>query len=94
MGIKNYANQKKKDRLFEGLQPLFKAGAVHIKRSQTDLISELMDFPKGSHDDTIDAFWLSTQFTRNIKPRVSKTDKTINKRPVKRQYNFMTGARI
>ena len=94
MGIKNYANQKKKDRLFEGLQPLFKAGAVHIKRSQTDLISELMDFPKGSHDDTIDAFWLSTQFTRNIKPRIKKAEEDSRKRPVKRQYNFMSGARV
>jgi phage terminase large subunit-like protein len=94
MGIKNYANQKKKDRLFEGLQPLFKQGAVHIKRSQTSLISELMDFPKGSHDDTIDAFWLSTQFTRNVKPRVSNINKDSKKRPKRRQYNFMTGARI
>ena len=30
-GIKGYGNQKKKDRLFEGLQPMFKAGAVHLK---------------------------------------------------------------
>ena len=53
-----------------------------------------MDFPKGSHDDTIDAFWLSTQFTRNVKPRVSSVAKDSKKRPKRRQYNFMTGARI
>ena len=53
-----------------------------------------MDFPKGSHDDTIDAFWLSTQFTRNAKPRVKKVEVDSRKRPVKKQYNFMTGARI
>ena len=94
-GIKNYSNQKKKDRLFEGLQPLFKQGAVHIKRSHTSLISELMDFPKGSHDDTIDAFWLSIQFTRNVKPKaVKKQQKTSYIPRRKKQYNFMTGARI
>ena len=56
--------KKKKDRLFEGLQPMFKAGAVHLKKDMHDFIGELIDFPKGSHDDTIDAFWLSTQFAR------------------------------
>ena len=54
-GIKNY-NQKKKDRLFEGLQPMFKAGAVHLKKDMHEFIGELLDFPKGTHDDTIDHF--------------------------------------
>ena len=92
VGIKNYGNKAKKDRLFEGLQPMFRAGAVHIKRSQQELISELLDFPKGSHDDTIDAFWLSVQNTRNIKPRFISSDP--DKRKKLKKYNFLTGARI
>ena len=92
VGIKNYGNKAKKDRLFEGLQPMFKAGAVHIKKSQHELISELLDFPKGSHDDTIDAFWLSVQNTRNIKPRFSSEMGTERKK--RKKYNFLTGARI
>ena len=94
-GIKGYGNQKKKDRLFEGLQPMFKAGAVHLKKSQHELMGELLDFPKGSHDDCIDAFWLATQYARgNPKAgtkKLTKKDGTYLK--PKKFYNWMTGAR-
>jgi predicted phage terminase large subunit-like protein len=94
-GIKNY-NQKKKDRLFEGLQPMFKAGAVHMKKDMHELIGELIDFPKGSHDDTIDAFWLATQFAKGnpkagTKKKKKKKDGKWHK-PSK-SYNWVTGAR-
>ena len=95
-GIKGYGNQKKKDRLFEGLQPLFKAGAVHLKRTQHEFIGELIDFPKGSHDDMIDAFWLSTQFARGNKKAGEKKkekDKEGNWYKPKKIYNWMTGVR-
>jgi hypothetical protein len=94
-GIKNY-NQKKKDRLFEGLQPMFKAGAVHLKKEMHEFIGELLDFPKGSHDDTIDAFWLSTQWARgNSKAGTSKKKKNESGKwyTPKKAYNWMTGAR-
>ena len=94
-GIKNY-NQKKKDRLFEGLQPMFKAGAVHLKKDMHEFIGELIDFPKGSHDDTIDAFWLATQFAKG-NPKAGTNKKKKKKdgswyKP-KKMYNWMTGAR-
>jgi len=94
-GIKNY-NQKKKDRLFEGLQPMFKAGAVHLKKDMHEFIGELLDFPKGSHDDTIDAFWLATQFARgNAKAGTAKKKKKKDGKwyKPKKMYNWMTGAR-
>ena len=94
-GIKNY-NQKKKDRLFEGLQQMFKAGAVHLKKDMHDFIGELLDFPKGSHDDTIDAFWLATQFAKgNPKAGVNKKNKKKDGKWYKprRAYNWITGAR-
>ena len=94
-GIKGYGNQKKKDRLFEGLQPMFKAGAVHLKKNMHEFIGELLDFPKGSHDDTIDAFWLSTQYAKGNKKagktkKIKKGDKWISG---KKRYNWMSGAR-
>ena len=96
-GIKGYGNQKKKDRLFEGLQPMFKAGAVHLKKNMHEFIGELLDFPKGTHDDTIDAFWLSTQFARGNKKagnvKKLKNNKNEWEKPKKR-YNWMTGSRI
>ena len=95
-GIKNYGNQKKKDRLFEGLQPMFKAGAVHLKKNMHEFIGELLDFPKGSHDDCIDAFWLSTQFAKGN----TKAGKSIKEKGKggwfsrKKKYNWISGARI
>jgi phage terminase large subunit-like protein len=39
----------------EGLIPRFESGSVFLLRDQTDLIDELIKFPKGIHDDLIDA---------------------------------------
>ena len=95
-GIKSYGAQKKKDRLFEGLQPLFKSGAVHLKKKHTEFIGELLDFPKGSHDDTIDGFWLATQFTRKTraKKKIERIDDYLYQRSSKKAYNWIVGARI
>ena len=94
-GIKGYT-QKKKDRLFEGLQPMFKAGAVHLKKQHHEFIGELLDFPKGSHDDTIDAFWLSTQFAKG-NPKAGKKKKSKQKdgtyMKARKAYNWITGKR-
>jgi predicted phage terminase large subunit-like protein len=96
-GIKGYGNKKKKDRLFEGLQPMFKQGAVHLRKNHHEFIGELLDFPKGSHDDCIDAFWLSTQFARgnpkagNEKKEKNKDGSYTYKRKI---YNWMTGKRV
>jgi len=92
-GIKNYGNQKKKDRLFEGLQPMFRQGAVHLKKTQHEFIGELLDFPKGSHDDTIDAFWLACQYTRGRIVKQFKKGLERAKRSIAKRYNWMTGAR-
>ena len=95
-GIKNYGNQKKKDRLFEGLQPMFKAGAVHLRKNMHEFIGELLDFPKGSHDDCIDAFWLATQFAKG-NPTAGKVRKEKGKEGWfgrKKKYNWISGARI
>ena len=96
-GIKGYGNKKKKDRLFEGLQPMFKQGAVHLKKNHHEFIGELLDFPKGSHDDCIDAFWLSTQFARG-NPKAGTKQKENNKDgsyTYKRKiYDWMTGRRV
>ena len=96
-GIKGYGNKKKKDRLFEGLQPMFKQGAVHLKKNHHEFIGELLDFPKGSHDDCIDAFWLSTQFARG-NPKAGNKQKEKNKDGTysyrRKVYDWMTGRRL
>ena len=94
-GIKGYT-QKKKDRLFEGLQPMFKAGAVHLKKQHHEFVGELLDFPKGSHDDIIDAFWLSTQYARG-NPKAGRKKKEKQKdgtyMKARKAYNWITGKR-
>ena len=75
---------------------MFKAGAVHLKKNMHELIGELLDFPKGTHDDCIDAFWLSTQFARgNPKAANKKKEKNAkgNWLKPKKVYNWITGAR-
>ena len=75
---------------------MFKAGAVHLKKNMHEFIGELLDFPKGSHDDCIDAFWLATQFAKGNpsagKAKKQKTKDGWFKR--KKRYNWITGARI
>ena len=92
-GIKGYT-QKKKDRLFEGLQPLFKQKAVHLKKGNIDFIDELLDFPKGAHDDIIDAFWLAIQFTHGHQKPGGLSRNAKKKRKTVKKYNWMSGSRI
>ena len=73
----------------------FKDQTVHLKKNMHEFICELLDFPKGSHDDTIDAFWLATQFAKGNKKAgtIKKIkDKDGWSKPRKR-YNWITGAR-
>ena len=95
-GIKGYGNQKKKDRLFEGLQPKFRQGAVHLKKNMHEFIGELLDFPKGSHDDCIDAFWLSTQFAKgnkSLNKKLKEGNKDNSYTSTRKVYDWLTGSR-
>jgi phage terminase large subunit-like protein len=47
--------QSKTMRVRAALQPLFAQRKVFLRRSQTDLLRELLAFPLGDHDDIIDA---------------------------------------
>ena len=61
-----------------------------------EFIGELLDFPKGSHDDTIDAFWLATQWAKG-NPKAGNKKKKKKKDgswfSPKKSYNWITGAR-
>jgi predicted phage terminase large subunit-like protein len=62
LDIKNNPRQGKTERL-EGLQPMFARGNVYLRKTHKetnnmeDFQDELLIFPRGKHDDTIDAFF-------------------------------------
>lgn len=56
---------KKEDRI-EGLQPLYRSGVIfHRKGQDENLEMELMQFPKGRHDDRADALSYHLQVVRH-----------------------------
>ena len=53
--------QSKVDRI-RGLQPYFAAGLISIRPGMSELEQELLAFPKGAHDDLIDALSMQIPF--------------------------------
>ncbi len=63
-------NRTQKEVRIRGLVPRYKAGAIyHIKGECIDLEEELLTFPKGTHDDTIDAL----AYQNDISPVLSNS---------------------
>jgi len=55
MNVEELKNTTKKEERILGLEPLFKTGVIKMRKHMTILQEELLSFPKGSHDDTIDS---------------------------------------
>jgi len=49
------ANQEKKEARIRRLQPYFEQGLVYLRNDMKDVEDELLSFPRGKHDDLIDA---------------------------------------
>jgi len=56
--IKEMPRSSKSDRL-ESLEPDFARGKVFIKTTHTELLDELLLYPRGKHDDCLDALYLA-----------------------------------
>ena len=77
----------KSERLMS-LQPYFAAKKVFIRREHVELIEELLTFPKGKHDDCMDAFWNTLQF----KSKPSHTFAKVKSYVEDKVYDWMIGA--
>jgi len=72
------STRKSKDVYIMGLQPMFSAGTIYIRHFMRELVKELMDFPRGSHDDLIDAlsmqlpFWRQTKVKKEEEPKLDE----------------------
>jgi len=53
--------RNKKSARLESLQPWFYRNLVFIREDQQEFIDELLLYPRGSHDDTLDAFYYALQ---------------------------------
>jgi len=47
--------KESKENRIEGLVPRYENGSIFLLREHTDLIDEMMQFPKAPHDDILDA---------------------------------------
>jgi predicted phage terminase large subunit-like protein len=66
------AEKRKEDRI-RGLIPLYKAGVMFHRKTDTELENEFLSFPLGKHDDRIDAMAYLPQVLDNT--RTSRTAK-------------------
>jgi predicted phage terminase large subunit-like protein len=56
-----------KEERIRGLIPLYKSGVIHHRHSDTELERELLQFPKGRHDDRADALSMMNLLIENTK---------------------------
>jgi predicted phage terminase large subunit-like protein len=62
--VKTYGNRSKVDRI-RALQPYFADGLIFIRSHMGDLERELLSFPRGAHDDILDALAMQVPFWEN-----------------------------
>lgn len=70
-------NKKNKQVRIESLQPLFKSGKLQISKRHHALIEEMRFYPKGAHDDALDALELALRVAYDV----SSLSRTIMRRP-------------
>jgi predicted phage terminase large subunit-like protein len=58
--VKGIKSRKDKKLRIESLQPMVKAGTIKFKRNQHALVSEMLQFPLGAQDDSLDALHMAT----------------------------------
>ena len=99
-GIKPPHGLKKEDRIEGSLASLVNTKRVYIKKTQTELVDELWEFPRGRHDDILDGFYYANYFAKS--PKSSKFKKSQDKpkdneswwEGIGKKYNAYTGQRL
>lgn len=74
-------NVQSKEIRIRGLVPLYKAGVIYHRRSDVELEREALQFPKGKHDDRLDALASQLEAVENTSER-NKTYKQPDPEPM------------
>jgi predicted phage terminase large subunit-like protein len=82
-GIERKITQRtsKSERLLN-LVPLFAKGKVFIRPGDIEFINEFKAFPRGGHDDIMDAFWLAVRYAKKPAGLLSQKIDTDNNRSI------------
>ena len=78
---------KKEDRIYGRLQPLQESGKLYIRRTQTNLITQLMNFPKGKRRDLLDALVYADSIAYFPNKQL---EKNIEKKRERRFFDWLT----
>lgn len=62
-GIDEQKPRTSKDARIRSLQPLFKQRKVYLRSWMNEVVQELITFPRGRHDDTLDALWMANNIS-------------------------------
>jgi predicted phage terminase large subunit-like protein len=61
--------RKSKETHIMGLHPIAASGTIHVRAYMKELLTEFLSFPRGAHDDLIDALAMQTQLWRKTKSK-------------------------
>lgn len=75
-----------KNKRIEGLIPRFESSSIFLMKDQADLIDELLKFPKGGHDDLIDALAYQLDLSAGAAFKGRKAKQFIPKSIVRRTF--------
>lgn len=89
--LKDAGNSK--IRRIEGLLPRYEMGTIHFLRTDTDLIDELIRFPKGANDDLIDALAYQLQLSVHAPIRTQQAKNEVREFDFYKHKKQLTGSR-
>ena len=62
--VEGLKHSNKKEERIRGLEPMFRCGDILIRDTMIILEEELLSFPLGAHDDTIDSLAMCKEIIR------------------------------
>lgn len=80
IGIKETKPRTSKDSRIRSLQPLFARGGIFLREDAYELEAELLNFPGGANDDTLDALYMAvnSSYAPDIKPFADKLEREVS----------------